>query len=174
MKSRRRRSSRSSTGCARVDLPLPTAPGLALLLGIHAAGLPLWLLFAPVEHGVAAALGCLALALLAAPSVARLCLARGARAPRRLSFTADGLFRLDLAGGFSEDVVPSGRTLHAGPWWVLVLAGSRARHYVLVETRRVDAARLAALGRALRRVAAGPDEASPAIRWLMDPGRPVN
>ncbi len=125
----------------------------------------------PVRHGALAAAGCLALALLAAPSVCRLCLGKGARAPRRLTFTAEGVFRLDLAGGFSEAVVPAARSLAAGPWWVLVLEGARHRHYVVLESFRVDPARLAALGRVLRRVAAGPGGARPALRSLIDPGR---
>lgn len=172
MKSHRRRSRRSSAGSAPVELELPPAPWLALLLLLHGAGLPLALLLAPVRHGLPAALGCLGLALLAAPSAARLCLLRGARAPRRLTFTAEGAFRLDLAGGFSEAVVPAGRSLASGPWWVLVLEGARQRHYVVLEAVGVDPARRAALGRALRRVAARPDGARPALRSLLDPGRP--
>lgn len=142
------------------------------MLCLQGVGLPLGLLIAPVRHGAPAAAGCLALALVAAPAVARLCLGRGARAPRRLSFTAEGEFRLDLAGGFSEAVVPSGRSLVAGPWRVLVLEGLRARHYVVLETPWVEPARLAALGRVLRRMAAGPGGARPALRSVLDPGRP--
>jgi hypothetical protein len=152
---------------------LPTAPGLAALLALHAVALPSWLAMAPVEHGLAAAVGCLVLAACAAPAVGRLCLGRGVRAPRRLSFTAEGDFRLDLAGGFSEPVAPAGRSLIAGPWWVLVLEGARSRHYVLLETRRVDPACLAALGRVLRRVAASPGPRQPALRCLMDPRGPA-
>jgi len=153
------------------ELALPAAPVLAALLALQAVGLPVWLLAASLEHGAAAALGCIVLGVLAAPGVARLCLGRGVRVPRRLAFTPEGEFRLDLAGGFRETVVPAGRTLLAGPWWVLVLEGARSRHVVVLETWRVEPARLAALGRVLRRVAAGPGPRAPALRCLLDPGR---
>lgn len=172
MKHPRRRSRRSSTASAPTELALPPAPWLTLLIALHGLGLPLTLAFLPLRHAGLAATGCLALALLAAPAIARLCLGRGVRAPRRLSFTPEGAFRLDLAGGFAESVTLAARSLIAGPWWVLVLEGARERHYVVLETARVPPATLAALGRVLRRVAAGPDGAQPALRSLIDPGRP--
>ena len=172
MKRRRPRSPSSSIGSGPVELPLPPAPWLTLLLALQACGLPIYLLLTPLRHSGAAAGGCLLLALFAAPSVLRLCLGKGPRAPRRLSFTPEGEFRLDLAGGFCETVVPTGRSLLWGPWWLLILQSARTRHYVVLECVRVDPARLAALGRALRRVAARPDGARPALRSLIRPGGP--
>jgi len=170
MRPRRRRSKRSSIVCAPVELELPTAPWLALLLAAHGAGLPLYLLLAPLRHGGFAAAGCLSLCLLAAPAVARICLGKGPRAPRRLTFTPEGHFSLDLAGGYTSEVVPAGRSLLWGPWWVLVLEAPLQRHYVVLETFRVNPPRLAALGRSLRRVAAGPGGAPPALRSLIGSG----
>jgi hypothetical protein len=172
MKFPRRRWRRSSTGSAPTELTLPPAPWLTLLIALHGVGLPLTLAFLPLRHAGLAVSGCLALALVAAPAVARVCLGWGVRAPRRLSFTPEGTFRLDLAGGFQEPVTLAARSLIAGPWWILVLEGARDRHCVVLETARVPPATLAALGRVLRRVAAGPDGAQPALRSLIDPGRP--
>jgi len=154
----------SSTGSAPVDLALPPAPRLAVLLAVQALGLPVFLWLSPLHHAGLAGLACMALAALAAPAAIRLCLRRGPAAPRRLVFTAEAGFRLDLAGGVTETVVPGGRSLIAGPWWVLVLEGARRRHYVVIETARIDPARRAALGRSLRRVAAGPRTPRPALR----------
>src|SRR4051812_7776666 len=172
MKRRPRRSSRSSIGFAPVELELPPARWLALLLAVHALALPIYLAAAPIRHGLPAALGCLGFALGAAPAFATACLGRGPRAPRRLCFTPEGGFRLDLAGGYSEAVVPADRSLIAGPWWVLVLEGVRQRHYVVLETRRADPAGVAALARALRRLAARPGQGGAALRSLIEPGRP--
>jgi hypothetical protein len=127
------------------------------LLFAHALGLPLALLASGLRHSGWAALACLALALLAVPEGLRLCLGRGARAPRRLVFSAEGVMRLDLAGGYPVSVVPVGRSLIAGPWRVLVLsAGGGGQHRVLIDASRADPAVLAALGRCLARLAAGP------------------
>lgn len=164
MRPRRRSSRRSSPGSGPVDLPLPTAPLLAVLLAGQGVGLPLFLWSGFLQHGFLAGVACAVLAAAATPAALRLCLGRGPAAPRRLTFTAEGTFRLDLAGGLTEAVVPAGRSLMAGPWWVLVLEGARRRHYVVIEIRRIEPARRAALGRVLRRVAAGPRIPRPALR----------
>jgi hypothetical protein len=147
-----------------------------VLLLLQGAGLPLALLASGLRHSVWAALGCALLAALAAPEVLRLCLGRGPRAPRRLVFGAEGRMRLDLAGGYSCDVLPARRSLIAGPWRVLVLSGGGTSHRVLVDASRAEAATLAALGRCLARLAAGPFAARPAldsaVTGLLEPARP--
>src|SRR5688500_13592829 len=110
MKSRRQISPLPSNDCAPVGLLLTGSPRLAALLLLHGTGLPLALLASGLRHCVWAALGCALLAALASPEVLRLCLGRGTRAPRRLVFGADGRMRLDLAGGFSCDVLPGRRS----------------------------------------------------------------
>ena len=140
------------------------APLLGAVLAAQALGLPLFLWSSSLHHGAVAGLVCLALSAIATPAGIRLCLLQGPAAPRRLTFTAEGAFRLDLAGGRTETVVPAARSLLRGPWWVLVLEGARERRYVVIETFRLDPALRAALGRTLRRVAAGPPPPRPAVR----------
>jgi hypothetical protein len=166
----------SSPGCAPVELLLSGSRRLALLLAAHALALPVLLFASGLRNSVWVALAAMLLAAAAAPDWARLCLCRGPRAPRRLRFTPEGQLWLDLAGGYSETVALADRSLIAGPWRLLVLEGSRGRHRVLIDAGEVDPAALAALGRCLGRLAAGPAGGRRALRSAItgqfEPGRP--
>jgi hypothetical protein len=143
---------------------------LASLFAFHLAGLPVALCLSALDHGVAAGFAALVPGALAVPAWLRCCLLRGPEAPRRLRWTAEGEFTLDLAGGRSLDVRPSGRSVIGGPWRVLLLQASGLNERVVIEVARYPAAAVASLDRALRRVAAAPGVPRHGLRSLIAPG----
>lgn len=169
MPSRPRRWNPSSGSCARDELQLLPCRGLAALFGLHLVGLPVALWLSPVEHAFVAGLAAAIAGSLALPAGLRICLLRGPGAPRRLAWTAEGRFTLDLAGGRSVEVLPLGRSLVAGPWRVLMVRAGRLERLV-IETRRHDPVRIASLDRALRRAATAPGAPRHGLRSLITPG----
>jgi hypothetical protein len=165
----------SSKSCVADEILLRGSRRLAALLILHGLGLPLALLLSGLRHSGWAALAAAGLALASGAGVARLCLGRGDRAPRRLRFTPEGEMHLDLAGGFTEPVTLRGSSTVRGPWRVLQLQGRRERYRVLIDANEVAPPALAALGRCLARLAVAP--AAPrgaltsAVTGLIEPGR---
>jgi hypothetical protein len=170
-----------SPGCVATDLLLDGSPRLAALLAVPALALPVLLLASGLTYSVWASLGSLLLTAAAVPEWSRVCLCRGPLAPRRLRFTEEGQFRLDLTGGRSETVSLAPQSVIAGPWLLLILTTvstggepipkrpSPVRHRVVVDRAGVAPAQFAALMRSVRRVASGPAGSRRALVSRIDP-----
>lgn len=173
MKNPRSNSPAWSPGCVATDLLLHGSVRLATLLAVPALALPILLMVSGLAYGVWASIASALLTVGAIPEWSRVCLCRGPLAPRRLRFTEDGQFRLDLAGGRSESVTPASRSVIAGPWLLLILTARDGRgavqHRVLVDRSEVEPARFAALMRSLRRLASGPAGGRRALVSRIDP-----
>jgi hypothetical protein len=181
MKHPRKSSPGWSPGCVTTDLLLEGSPRLAALLAAPALALPILLLASGLTYSVWASLGSVLLTAAAVPEWSRVCLCRGPLAPRRLRFTEEGQFRLDLTGGRSEIVSLAPQSVIAGPWLLLVLTSANTggesvrkrpapvRHRVVIDRAEVEPALFAALMRSVRRLASGPAGSRRALVSRIDP-----
>jgi hypothetical protein len=169
------RSPPSSPDCATHELLLDGAPLLTALLAGQALSVPVLLLAGGYVHAVPLALLALLACAVAARELLRDGLLRGPGAARRLRFTDEGAFWLDIAGGHTQAVEVVGRSVVVGPWLLLLVRGPGGLRRVLIEARRLPAARRAALARALARLRAGPGDAPAALKSVvsavLEPGR---
>ncbi len=175
MTRRPRHSPPSSPDSAPHELLLDGAPVLTFLLAGQALVVPLLLLAGGCRHAIPLALLALVACAVATPELLRECLVRGPGAARRLRFTPEGQFWLDVAGGRTEGVTVLGRSVVTGPWLLLRVSGPTGIRRIVIESWRVPPARRAALGRALARLRAAPDGARAALKsavsTVLEPGR---